>query len=124
MKIWIFCAKSCIVNNCARLFCKTSVLQKFENFHLRQSPFFNKVVGLRPPSYNFIKKRLRGCFPMNFAKFLRTSTLWNTYRLLLLLRFSNVFMTTNFSFCNYQVINSFKDTHREKVLSNFNAYKK
>ena len=43
-----------------------------------QSPFLNKVAGLRPAS--LLKKRLwHRRFPVNFAKFLRTSFLQNTY---------------------------------------------
>ena len=43
---------------------------------------FNKVAGL---AYNFIKKRLwRRCFPVNFAKFLRTPFLTEHLRWLLL----------------------------------------
>ena len=38
--------------------------------------FSNKVAGLRSPSYNSLKKRLRRWyFPVDFAKFLRTLTL-------------------------------------------------
>ena len=59
---------------------KKGVLRNFAKFtekHLCQSLFFNKVAGLR--------FRYR-CFPMNFAKFLRTPFLQNaTGRLLLLL---------------------------------------
>ena len=48
-----------------------------------QSPFFNKVAGLRPATLS--KKRLwHRCFPVNFAKFLRTPFLQNTYGRLLL----------------------------------------
>ena len=61
----------------------------FRNFakltekHLRQSLFFNKVAGLRPEI--LFKKRLwHRCFPVNFAKFLRTLFLQNTPRRLLL----------------------------------------
>ena len=44
---------------------------KFTGKHLRQSLFFNKVVDLRPVT--LLKKRLwHRCFPVNFAKFLRT----------------------------------------------------
>ena len=40
--------------------------------HLCQNLFFNKVVGLRPVT--LLKKRpWHKCFPVNFAKFLRTS---------------------------------------------------
>ena len=45
---------------------------KFTGKHLRQSLFFNKVATL-------LKKRFwHRCFPMNFAKFLRTPFLQNT----------------------------------------------
>ena len=51
---------------------------KFTGKHLCQSPFFNKVAGLRPAT--LLKKRLwQRYFPVNFAKFLRTTFLQNTY---------------------------------------------
>ena len=70
----------------SEVFCKKSVLRNFAKFtgkHLRQSLFFDKVAGLRPVT--LLKKRLwHSCFPVNFAKFLRTpffiEHLW--YRLL------------------------------------------
>ena len=50
---------------------------KFTGKHLCQSLFFNKVAGLRPAT--LLKKRLwHRCFPVNFAKFLRTPFLQNT----------------------------------------------
>ena len=56
------------------MFCKKGVPRNFAKFtgkHLCQSPFFNKVAGLRPAT--LLKKRLwHRCFPVNFAKFLRT----------------------------------------------------
>ena len=56
---------------------------KFTRKHLCQSLFFNKVAGLRPAT--LLKKRLwRRYFPVNFAKFLRTSFLQNTSGRLLL----------------------------------------
>ena len=57
---------------------KKSVLRNFEKFtgkHLCQSIFFNKVAGLSPrlSPATLLKKRLwHRCFPVNFAKFLRT----------------------------------------------------
>ena len=42
-----------------KVFCKKSVLRnvaKFTGKHLRQGLFFNKVAGLRPQPWNFIKK--------------------------------------------------------------------
>ena len=67
-----------------KVFCKKDVLGNFTKFtgkHLCQSLFFNKVAGLR--SETLLKKRLwQRCFPVNFAKFLKTfiSTehLWTT----------------------------------------------
>ena len=45
--------------------------------HLRQILFFTKVASLRPAT--LLKKRLfHRCFPVNFAKFLRTPFLQNT----------------------------------------------
>ena len=56
---------------------KKTVLKKSGNIH-RKTPvlesLFNKVAGLQ--SCNFIKKRPQHmCFPMNIAKFLKTSFL-------------------------------------------------
>ena len=56
------------------VFCKRVVLRNFAKFtrkHLCQSLFINKVAG--PRSATLLKKRLcHRCFPVNFAKFLRT----------------------------------------------------
>ena len=56
------------------MFCKKGVLKNFTKCtgkHLYQSLLFNKVAGLRPAT--LLKKRLwHRCFPVNFAKFLRT----------------------------------------------------
>ena len=58
-------------------------LTKFIKKYLCQSLFINKVAGLRPVT--LLKKSLwHSCFPVNFAKFLRTSFLQNTFRQLLL----------------------------------------
>ena len=55
------------------VFCKKGVLRNFAKFtgkHLCQSIFFNKVADR---SATLLKKRLwHRCFPVNFAKFLRT----------------------------------------------------
>ena len=54
--------------------CKKVVVRNFAKFtgtHLCRSLFFNKAAGLRPAF--LLKKRLwQRCFPVNFAKFLRT----------------------------------------------------
>ena len=50
---------------------------KFTGKHLCQGLFSNKVAGLRPVT--LLKERLwHRCFPVNFAKFLRTPFLRNT----------------------------------------------
>ena len=68
------------------VFCKKGVLRDFAKFtgkHLCQRLFFDKVAGLR--SATFLKKRLgHRCFPVNFAKFLRTHFLTEHLRWLLL----------------------------------------
>ena len=61
---------------------KEGCSQKFLKIH-RKTPvsesLFNKVAGLTPAT--FFKKRIsRRCFPVNFAKFLRTPFLQNTSR--------------------------------------------
>ena len=64
------------------------VLRNFVKFtwkHLCQRLFFNKVAGLSP-AILFKKRLFRGCFPVNFAKFLRTPFLQNTSWRLLLVR--------------------------------------
>ena len=62
-------------------------LAKFKEKRLCQSPSFNKVAGLRPAT--LLKKRLwHKCFPVNFAKFLRTSFLTKHLRWLLLDNFN------------------------------------
>ena len=68
------------------VFCKKGVLRNFAKFtgkHLCQGLFFNIVAGLRPAT--LLKKRLwHRCFPVNFAKFLRTPFLTEHLRWLLL----------------------------------------
>ena len=52
-------------------------MQNPQEKHLCQSIFFNKVAGLR--SATLLKKKLwHRCFPVNFAKFLRTPLVQNT----------------------------------------------
>ena len=57
-------------------------IAKFTGKHLCQSLFLNKVAGLR--STFLLKKRRHRFFPMNFAKFLRASSIQNTSGRLLL----------------------------------------
>ena len=56
------------------VFCKKGVLENFAKFtrkHLCLSMLFNKIAGLKKRPWN-------KCFPVNFAKFLRTPLLRNT----------------------------------------------
>ena len=63
-------------------------LAKFTAKHLCQSLFFNKVANLRPVT--LLKKRLwHSCFPVDFAKFLRTSFFTEHLQWLLLKFISN-----------------------------------
>ena len=60
---------------------------------LCQGLFFNKVECLRPATL-FKKRRWHRCFPVNFAKFLRTSFLQNTSRRLLLITFAQFLVSS------------------------------
>ena len=76
----------------SQMFFKIDVPKKFANItgkHLCQSPFFNKVANLMPPT--LLKKRLQyRCFPVNFAKLLRTPLFLQHLRWLLLATLSNI----------------------------------
>ena len=78
--------KKCCQKHPPEAFYKKGVLQNYAKStekHQRQCLFFNKVAGLRPAT--LLKKRLwHSCFPVNFAKFSRTSFLQNTPGRLLL----------------------------------------
>ena len=64
------------------MFCKKGVLRnvaKLTGKQLCQSLYFNKVAGLRPAT--LLKQRLwHLCFPVNFAKLLRTPFLTEQLR--------------------------------------------
>ena len=70
----------------SKMFFKKGVLKNFVKLtgkHLCCSLFFNKAAGLRTTT--LLRKRLwHRCFPVNFAKFLRTPFLQNTSGHLLL----------------------------------------
>ena len=69
------------------VFYNKSVVRNFAKFtwkHLSPSLLFNKVAGLRP-TVLFKKRFWHRCFPVNFAKFLRTPFLKNTSQRLLLI---------------------------------------
>ena len=79
------CQTSTFRSSRPEVFCKKGVQRNFAKFtgkHLCQSFFFNKVVDLRPAT--LFKKRLwHRCFPVNFAKFLRTFFIRTPLRLFL-----------------------------------------
>ena len=68
------------------VFCKKSILRdiaKFTGKRICQSLFFNKIPGLRPTT--LLKKRIwYRCYPVNFAKVLRTHFLTEHLRWLVL----------------------------------------
>ena len=68
------------------MFCKKGILRNFAKStgkHLCQSLYFNKVAGHKPAT--LLKYRFwHRCFPVNFAKFLRTPFLTEHLRWLLL----------------------------------------
>ena len=94
------------------VFCKEGVLKIFTKFtgkHLCQSLFFNKFTGLRPETCNFIKKIIwHRDFPVNFAKFLRTTFLKEHLRWLHLHALDNIIFFHNFD-------------KQGKISSNYNA---
>ena len=73
-------------SSCLEVLRRKGFLRSFEKLtgkHLSQSLLFNKVAGLRPVT--LIKKRLwHRCFPDNFSKFLRTPSVTEHLRWLLL----------------------------------------
>ena len=81
--MWYQNSKEVVAQRCS---IRKGVLKNFAKFtgkHLCQSLFFNKVAGVKPAT--LLKKRLwHRCFPVNFAKFLRTPFLQNTSGRLLL----------------------------------------
>ena len=84
MATWEKSRKSYSQKQLPDVFYKKGVLKNFAKFigkHLCQSLSFNKFAGLRPAA--LLKERLwYKCFPVNFAKFLRTpfftKHLWTT----------------------------------------------
>ena len=69
--------------------------------------FSNKVAGLRPPSNNSLKKKTAALvFSCGFCKIFK-NTYFVEHLRTLHLHISEIFMTTNFSFWNYDVINFF-----------------
>ena len=95
---------------------KISFLKTFAKFtgkHLYQSLFFNKVAPLR--LVTLLKKRLwHRCFPVKFAKVLRTPILKNICERLLL--FIQILIENSiFAQCNILTVNS--DSHVMKIFA-------
>ena len=69
------------------VFYRKGILRNFEKFtgkHLCQSLLFNKIAGLR--TVTLLKKRFwYRCFPVNFSKFLKTPSITEHLRWLLLI---------------------------------------
>ena len=109
------------------VFCKKGVLRNFTKFsgkHLCQNLFFNKVAGLRPAT--LLKKNLwHSCFPVNFAKFLRTAFLTEHLRVAVYVYFMTfmfiLYLCTrnNFWRCQQKLnndwLNEWKFTWRELI---------
>ena len=95
------------------VFCKKGVLWNFSKFtgkHLYQSLFFNRVAGLR--AVTSLKKRLwHRCFPISFAKFLKTPFLQNTSRRLLLYGTSRFFAILTLQTLLYKNMSTFHFFH-------------
>ena len=90
-------------SSCSHRRCSVEIgpLEKFTKFtgkHLCQSLFLHKVADLRPAI--LLKKRLGyRCFPMNFEKLLRTSSLHSpSEQLLLCIRIAHATITYLHSF--------------------------
>ena len=95
-------------SSCPEVFCKRGVIKNFAKFtgkYLCQSLFFSKVAGLRPAT--LLKKRLwHRCFPVNFAKFLRTPFLTEHLRWLLLDGVRGVVLG-----CPFLILNTFPNQY-------------
>ena len=105
--------KSC---NCIKIekqppevFCKKGVSKNFTKFtgkHLCQSLFLNKVADLSTAT--LLKRRLwYRCFPVNFAKYLRTSFSQNTSSAWCLVNTSGAYSTLSllFTLCLHFLLN-------------------
>ena len=78
LSIYVLCPGRSSYQRCSLRNCVLRNFTKFMGKHLCASLFFNKVAVLRPATLS--KKRLkRRCFPVSFAKFLKTPFLQNTF---------------------------------------------
>ena len=84
-------------SSCPKVFHRKSVFENFAIFtgkHLCQGLFFNKLARLRPVT--LLKKRIwHRCFPINFAKFLRTPFLYSNTSFFSIKQLTNGWQTYN-----------------------------
>ena len=72
-------------NSCLEVFCEKGVLRNFAKFKKNSSARVSFLMKLQTEACTLLKRRLwRTCFPVNFAKFLRTPFLTEHFRWLLL----------------------------------------
>ena len=98
------------------VFCKKCILENFAKFtgkHLCQSLFFNKTTGLRRATF-LIERPWRRCFPVNFAKLLRTPFLMEQFWWLLLVRLCN-----SLQFFSPDYRSFFNELHKTCLLFQF-----
>ena len=104
------------------MFCKKGFLEnlaKFTGKHLCQCLFFNKVAGLIPAT--LLKKRLwHRCFPVNFAKFLRTPFIMEHLWWLLL----NIYKQTGLYSAHFQFFRIWCRTNFNGYISNYSSIRK
>ena len=114
------------------MFCYKELFLKISHFHKKapvSESLFNKIADLKACS--FIKKRLQHrCFPVNFAKFLRTPILKNICKQLSFVR--KIFMTRyrekgQFNPFRVNVLNYFKKQppevfYKKGVLKDFSEF--
>ena len=90
------------LNRCSRpeVFCEKDVLKNFAKFartYLCQSLFLIKLQALGPDT----KRPWHRCFPVNFAKFLRTSSLTEHLRWLVLSKMWLALQFSTFRVCSF-----------------------
>ena len=108
------------------MICKKYVFGKFAKFtgkHLCQSLFFNKVADLRPAT--LLKKRLwHRCFPVNFAKYLRTPFLTeHLWSLLLMVLSKRLFILSTFNRSLFQSSHLIATFRRSKTGLNMTVFR-
>ena len=111
-----------------RRFMQKSVLRNFVKItgkRLCQGLFFNKVAGLRPAQLRK-KRHLHSCFPLNFAKFLRTpfftEHVWTTVSYIsfsyILEKFESILTGLQISFSNSHFLSTGAISARRNSFGN------